>query len=74
MPLYLQLSPNLRKRSREAQMAIITNELYLLKDIEIKKLEKLLSQVKVYFSISSSNNGTYARQSPLFRYLQVLND
>jgi hypothetical protein len=31
-------------------MAIITNELFLLKDIEIKKLEKLLSQVTVLYS------------------------
>jgi hypothetical protein len=41
----MQLSPNLRKRTREAQMAILSNELFLLKDIEIKKLEKLLGQV-----------------------------
>ena len=46
MESFFKLSPNLRKRTREAQMAVLNNEPFLLKDIEVKKLEKLLSQVK----------------------------
>ncbi len=51
---FVKLSPNLRKRTREAQMAILSHEPFLLKDIEIKKLEKLLSQVIFSYILHTS--------------------
>ena len=41
----LKLSPNLRKRSREAQAALNNGETKLFRDIETKKLEQVVSQV-----------------------------
>ena len=41
----LKLSPNLRKRSREAQAALNNAETKLFRDIEAKKLEQVVSQV-----------------------------
>ena len=41
----LKLSPNLRKRSREAQAALNNAETKLFRDIETKKLEQVVSQV-----------------------------
>ena len=41
----LKLSPNLRKRTKEAQVALNENDFKLLKKLEVQKLKKILSQV-----------------------------
>ena len=41
----LKLSPNLRKRSKEAQTALNNNDDKVFRDIEVRKLETIVSQV-----------------------------
>ena len=41
----LKLSPNLRKKTKEAQKALGENDLKQFKQVEVTKMEKILSQV-----------------------------
>ena len=41
----LKLSPNLRKRSKESQSALNNGETKVFRDLEVKKLEQIVSQV-----------------------------
>ena len=41
----LKLSPNLRKKSKEAQAAVSNQDIKQFKQLEITKMEKILSQV-----------------------------
>ena len=41
----LKLSPNLRKRSKESQAALISNDTKLFQELELRKLESVVGQV-----------------------------
>ena len=48
----LKLSPNLRKRSREAQAALSEGERSVWRELEVKKLEQVVSQVMMMITIT----------------------
>ena len=51
----LKLSPNLRKKSKDAQTAIANQDRKQFKQVEITKMEKILSQVVQNVSGSDSD-------------------
>ena len=51
----LKLSPNLRKRSKEAQKAIADEDMKEYMKLEVKKLDQLLTQVIEANNDSMSN-------------------
>ena len=52
----LKLSPNLRKRSKESQTALKNGENKVFRDLEVKKLEQIVSQVMEPLAIDTEQS------------------